>query len=106
MYVDKSAVGRLGQTMRLNPNKSSSRKSWPVPEKLHYTPHPNGAEGKEQRDQCQCVMLLLIAAAFALDGVSWRLTTMRRHQRLFSKRLRAAEKGRKVDAQWEMRHAE
>ncbi len=38
---------------------------------LNYTPHPNGAEGKEQRDRCQCVMLLLIAAAFALDGVSW-----------------------------------
>jgi hypothetical protein len=36
---------------------------------LNYTPHPNGAEGQEQRDQCQCVMLLLIAAAFALDSV-------------------------------------
>ena len=35
MYVDKSAVGRPGQTMRLNPNKPSSRKSSPVPEKLH-----------------------------------------------------------------------
>ena len=33
MYMNKSAVSRLGQTMRLDPNKPSSRKSSPGLEK-------------------------------------------------------------------------
>ena len=34
LYI-KSIVGSLGHTMHLNPNKSSSQKSLPIPKKLH-----------------------------------------------------------------------